>query len=46
MNINKFKNSVKFDAHKDKIDKLLLVKENSIILSTSSLDKKLKLWSL
>ena len=46
MDINNFNNFIKFEAHKDKIDKLLLVKENSIILSTSTIDKKLKLWSL
>lgn len=46
MDIRDFQRSIEFNAHNDKITKLLLVKENSIILTTSACDKKLKLWNL
>ena len=46
MDIRDFQRSIEFNAHNDKITKLLLVKENSIILTTSANDKKLKLWNL
>jgi hypothetical protein len=45
MSLNEFKNKKRFVAHGEKIDQLLLIKENSIILTTSG-DKKLKVWSL
>ncbi len=42
--MSSFKNQIKIDAHSNRVERLLLVKENSIILSVST-DKKLKLWS-
>jgi hypothetical protein len=45
MSLNEFKNKKRFVAHGEKIDQMLLIKENSIILTTSG-DKKLKVWSL
>ncbi len=45
MSLFEFKNQNKFSAHEEKIDQLLLIKENSIILTTST-DKKMKVWSI
>ncbi len=45
INIFEFKNQNRFSAHEEKIDQLLLIKENSIILTTSA-DKKMKVWSI
>jgi hypothetical protein len=45
MSLNEFKNKKRFVAHGENIEQMLLIKENSIILTTSG-DKKLKVWSL
>lgn len=45
MSLTEFRNKRRFNAHGEKIDQLLLIKENSIILTTSA-DKKLKVFSL
>jgi hypothetical protein len=37
---------VEFEAHKEGVDKLLVVKENAVVLSTSGGEKKVKLWDM
>jgi hypothetical protein len=42
--LQNLKRKTKFEAHQHKVDKVLMIKENSVLLSTGG-DKRLKLWS-